>query len=105
MASYGGGRRVNFRRLCCAKFSKMNALARSSTIAAAVRATTQVIPSGATANPVLAERVIAAPAQPKLTSQILRNAITPKCSPIASVGLGGKHFRFFTKIFMECCSY
>ncbi|XP_043239773.1 cytochrome b-c1 complex subunit Rieske, mitochondrial-like isoform X1 [Amphibalanus amphitrite] len=66
----------------------MNALARSSSIAAAVRATTQVIPSGATANPVLAERLIAAPAQPKLSSQILRNAIAPKTAPIASVGLG-----------------
>ena len=74
----------------------MNALARSGTIAAAaVRATTQAVPSGASASPVLAERLIAAPAQPKLTSQIIRNAISPKSAPMASVGVGGKHLPFY----------
>ena len=88
---------------CCGAISlKMNALARSSTIATAARVTAQAIPSGGSASPVLAERLIAAPAQPKLTSQIIRNAITPRCAPMASVGLGGKNSQVFFCFLSKC---
>ncbi|XP_037068311.1 cytochrome b-c1 complex subunit Rieske, mitochondrial-like [Pollicipes pollicipes] len=67
----------------------MNAIGRSSTIASAFRITTQAIPSGASAvSAATSERLIAAPAQPKLTSEILRSAVAPRTAPRASVGVG-----------------